>query len=394
MTSDWMQNGEIPLFIFDARLTLRFWNDTANIWSTDRLSLNVGMTPADLDALGLAGIVDHPDLADLNGRAQGEALNVTVPETQMSVLVIPLTALSGEQYRVLALLPSDAAAHSHTELIDRVFDWMMQQAERSSDLEQRMTARGQQIVQSEKMAAIGQLAAGVAHEINNPIGYINSNLNTLSHYVSQLVSLGDFVENASSLDEVKAQLAVMDFDFLRQDIQDCIHESAEGASRVRDIIAALKDFSHADDGRIEECDLTEVFQSTLKLVHNELKYHCTVHEEYGDLPLVSCNINQIKQVAMNLIINASQAIEQQGNLWIRTGCTGNGVWFEIEDDGPGIAREHFKRVFEPFFTTKPVGEGTGLGLSLSYNIMQRHEGTLEFESSQGSGTRFRGWLPG
>lgn len=390
MPDRWFQRPEAPLFVFDGRWTLRFWNQSAQDMSEDRTPLSIGLSIEDLGTMGFADIASHPGLTAL----EGEALTLPVGYGTDRIVVIPVLTRSGRDYWLLTLLPgTEAASGQASEVISTVFDWLMQQGEASDEGHEPMSTRNQQIIQSEKMAAIGQLAAGVAHEINNPIGYINSNLNALSHYVSQLMGLTNMIETAKTLDEVKAQLTAMDYGFLREDIQNCIRESTEGTNRVRDIIAALKDFTHADDGRMEACDLKDVFQSTLKLVHNEVKYQCEVEEVYQSESPVLCNANQIKQVAMNLIVNAAHAIEQQGVIRIRTGEDQAGVWFSVEDNGHGIPYEVQRHIFEPFFTTKPVGRGTGLGLSLSYNILQRHGGSLTFESTPGKGTAFTGWIP-
>lgn len=378
------------MFVFDSNWTLRFWNQPAQDLSADRTQLEIGLSVEDMAPLGLTPIKGHSGLSALDG----EALTILLEENSGKAVVIPISTRAKRNYWVLALLPEvDSDAKQESEVIEHVFDWLMHQSEESAESESPMSKRNQQLIQSEKMAAIGQLAAGVAHEINNPIGYINSNLNALSQYVSQLMGLTNMIGTAKTLDEVKAQLNAIDYDFLREDIQDCIRESTEGASRVRDIIAALKDFSHADDGRMEGCDLKEVFQSTLKLVNNEVKYRCKVQESYRSVSQVYCNANQIKQVAMNLIVNAAHAIEQHGTIQIQTGEDDAGVWFSVEDDGHGIPLPIQKHIFEPFFTTKPVGHGTGLGLSLSYNILQRHGGSLTFESTPGQGTVFTGWIP-
>ncbi len=390
MSATWLQRPEAPIFVFDSQRVLRYWNEPAQGWTADRALLKEGLTVDDLAPLGFTSLFNLSTLATF----EGEALQVPLENDPGSGLIIPISTRSQHDFWVLVLLPDvDSEAVRKSDVIEDVFSWLMRQGEAMAGAEGPMSARNQQLIQSEKMAAIGQLAAGVAHEINNPIGYINSNLNALSHYVNQLTGLANMIDTAKSLDEVKAQLNAIDYDFLRNDIQDCIRESTEGASRVRDIIAALKDFSHADDGRMEACELKDVFQSTLKLVYNEVKYRCEIKETYESESLVYCNANQIKQVAMNLIVNAAHAIEQQGTILIRTGEDDTDVWFSVEDDGHGIPYPVQKHIFEPFYTTKPIGQGTGLGLSLSYNILQRHGGSLTFESKPGQGTVFTGRIP-
>lgn len=255
----------------------------------------------------------------------------------------------------------------------------------------------QQLLQSEKMAAIGQLAAGVAHEINNPIGFVNSNLGTLKTYIERLMMLVDAYEAVASggdpaLIAVARQKA--DLEFLREDLPSLVRESHDGLSRVTKIVQDLKDFSHVDQAEIQEADLNAGLESTLNVVWNEIKYKAEVVRELGDIPRVSCVPAQINQVFMNLLVNAAQAIEQRGKITVRSGRDKDFVWFEIEDTGKGMSEEVRRRIFEPFYTTKPVGKGTGLGLSISYDIVvKKHGGQLDVSSTPGVGTTFRIWLP-
>jgi len=256
-----------------------------------------------------------------------------------------------------------------------------------------------QILQSEKMAAIGQLAAGVAHEINNPVGFVNSNLGTLKNYVASLLDLIDAyeqceAEQAIRSDRLAAAKAGIDLDFLRQDIVALLGESRDGLDRVKKIVQDLKDFSHVDEAELQDADLNAGLESTLNVVWNELKYKADVVRQYGELPPVRCVPGQLNQVFMNLLVNAAQAIEQHGTITLRSGSEGDQVWIEVTDSGRGMTPEVQKRVFEPFFTTKPVGKGTGLGLSLAYDIIvKKHGGSIDLESAPGQGTTFRVRLP-
>lgn len=258
-----------------------------------------------------------------------------------------------------------------------------------------------QLMQSEKMASIGQLAAGVAHEINNPVGYVNSNLRSLKGYVEDLLML---LQRYEALEETlpdsadKLALAALreklDIPFLTQDLNDLIRESLEGIDRVKQIVRDLKDFSHVDEATWEWADLHHGINSTLNIVHNELKYKAEVIKEFGDIPQIYCLPSQLNQVFMNLLVNAGHAIGEQGTIHIRTGVLKDDqVWIEIEDSGSGIPPDQLKRIFEPFFTTKEVGKGTGLGLSLAYGIIEKHQGSIEVKSEVGRGTRFRIQLP-
>ncbi|WP_223247261.1 ATP-binding protein [Sulfuriferula sp. AH1] len=262
------------------------------------------------------------------------------------------------------------------------------------------SAQGQ-LLQSEKMASIGQLAAGVAHEINNPIGYVYSNLSTLEKYLEDIFRIMDDYEIAESLisdndvlSRLQAAKESLDFKFLKEDLPALMNESKEGITRVKKIVQDLKDFSHSD--ATEEwrfVDILEGINSTLNIVNNEIKYKAEVIKKYDLIPEVECLSSQLNQVFMNLLVNAAHAIEERGVITIRTGRVDDEVWIEVADTGIGIAQENMKRIFDPFFTTKPVGKGTGLGLSLSYGIVQKHHGRIEVQSKVGAGTAFRVCLP-
>ncbi|MGV3741866.1 MAG: ATP-binding protein [Burkholderiaceae bacterium] len=270
------------------------------------------------------------------------------------------------------------------------------------ELNERFTLTQEKLIQSEKLASIGQLAAGVAHEINNPIGYIFSNFGSLETYISNLLTMLDAYEEAESSissNEVRAKLLSVreriELDYVKEDIPVLLNESKEGIVRVRKIVQDLKDFSHVDAH--QEWQWTNLHQgidSTLNIVSNEVKYKADVVREYGEIPEIECLASQINQVIMNLIVNAAHAISgPRGKITIRTGCLEDKVWIEVEDTGSGIPADLMPRIFDPFFTTKPVGSGTGLGLSLSYGIIQKHRGTIEVQSEVGHGTCFRITLP-
>ncbi len=265
-----------------------------------------------------------------------------------------------------------------------------------------------QLMQSEKLASIGQLAAGVAHEINNPIGFVHSNMGSLEHYFTRLLRVLEHFEAHRELiagtgdpgrawvAEVEALKAEADFEFLKEDIPTLLAESREGTERVRRIVQDLRDFSRVDSAQQWElADLRTGLDSTLNIVMNEVKYKAEVVKEYGPIPPVECIPSQLNQVFMNLVVNAAQAMPEgrRGTIALRCGSAGNEAWVEVADDGSGMSEETLKKIFDPFFTTKPVGKGTGLGLSLSYGIVEKHGGRIEVESSPGVGTRFRVVLP-
>jgi signal transduction histidine kinase len=266
-------------------------------------------------------------------------------------------------------------------------------------LNEKLESAHVQLLQSEKMASIGQLAAGVAHEINNPVGFVNSNLGTLEKYMTELFKVIAAYQQAEAkaggelCPEVAQVRKSVDLPYLMEDVPNLIKESREGLTRVKRIVQDLKDFSHVDESTWQQADLEKGMDSTLNVVTSEIKYKAEVVKEYAGLPEVECMPSQINQVFMNLLVNASQAIETKGVITIRSGVEGEEVWLEVADTGKGIAPEHLNRIFDPFFTTKPVGTGTGLGLSLSYGIVQKHGGRIEAKSEVGKGTTMRVWLP-
>ena len=258
-----------------------------------------------------------------------------------------------------------------------------------------------QLMQAEKLASVGQLAAGVAHEINNPIGFINSNLGVLKGQVAGLLSVIAAYEKADTvlashpalLEEINKARKAADLEFLQEDIQNLVAESIDGVRRVKTIVDNLKDFSRVDTAEWQYANLERGLESTLNIVWNEIKYKAEVIKEYAGLPEIECIASQLNQVFMNLLVNAAHAIVEQGVITLRTGFDEKEVWVEVEDTGQGIRQEHLARIFEPFFTTKAVGKGTGLGLSLAYGIVQRHHGRIDVKSEWGKGTAFRVILP-
>jgi len=261
-----------------------------------------------------------------------------------------------------------------------------------------------QLVQSEKLASVGQLAAGVAHEINNPIGFITSNLGTLASYADVMTRLINgyrgYAASAKQqsprpelLDDMNQLEEEEDIEFILEDIDGLLSDSIAGSKRVKDIVQGLKSFSRVDDAQVSREDLHVGIESTLKVVANEIKYNSEVVKQFGDIPLVPCNLAQVNQVFMNMLVNAAQAFEKQGTITITTKVVGDNAVVEFKDNGSGIPADKLGSIFDPFFTTKPVGAGTGLGLSISYGIIQDHGGTIEVESEVGVGTVFSIHLP-
>jgi two-component system NtrC family sensor kinase len=304
------------------------------------------------------------------------------------------------QERTLAL----EAALRDNEKVNRDLRAAKAQLEAEKDEQNKLIKKladaDSQLLQSEKLASIGQLAAGVAHEINNPIGFVNSNLGTLNGYVGELLGLIDAYQAAEPLlpaspqkDALLAARQRADLDYLRQDIVDLIAESSDGTDRVRKIVQDLRDFSRTGEITWERADLHAGLDSTLNLLSSELRFKADIVRDYGELPLVECIPSQINQVFMNLLANAAQAITGHGTVTLRSGCSGDQVWVSVSDTGGGISPEHLAKIFDPFFTTKPVGKGTGLGLSVSYGIIDKHGGQLSATSQPGAGATFTVRLP-
>ncbi len=283
--------------------------------------------------------------------------------------------------------------------LEQANHWLLDSNTELKQLNEKLESIHIQLLQSEKMASIGQLAAGVAHEINNPIGFVNSNVGTLSKYMTNLFDVISAYEAAEArvgghqCPEVAQIKAKVDLTYLKEDIPNLLRESQEGLTRVKRIVQDLKDFSHVDESNWQQANLEQGMDSTLNVVANEIKYKAKVVKEYSGLPDIECMPSQLNQVFMNLLVNAAQAIASNGVITIRTGSSGDEVWVEVEDTGKGIPAENLSRIFDPFFTTKAIGEGTGLGLALSYGIVQKHNGRIEVKSEVGKGTTFRIWVP-
>jgi len=256
-----------------------------------------------------------------------------------------------------------------------------------------------QLVHSEKMASLGQLAGGVAHELNNPAGFLYSNMDTLMRYVTklkQLLATYDTItlpeEVAPKVHQLKREIG---YETLLGDLSSTIVDCAEGATRIRDIVLNLRTFSRLDEAELKIIDIHAGIDATIRLLSQYYtSNHITLKRDYGDLPPVLCYAGQLNQVWMNLLTNAAQAIGPgRGEVRIETRLIDDMVAVRISDTGSGIQSEHLKKIFDPFFTTKPVGEGTGLGLSISYGIIERHGGTLQVQSTPTEGTTFITLIP-
>lgn len=275
------------------------------------------------------------------------------------------------------------------------------QNEKTEHLEliRRLEEAHNYLLQSEKMASIGQLAAGIAHEINNPVGFITSNLGMLQRYAERFSCLLDAYEKLETelsnesrdkLDRLKSEI---DITFVKEDIDNILKESLSGLGRVKKIVQSLTDFSQGGETDFRWFDLHQCLDDTLSVIAHELRHKVNIIRDYGSVPMVECVPSELNQVFMNLLVNSAQAIAERGRIIIRTYPRGEFVCIEIIDNGHGVPAEIAHRIFDPFFTTKPIGKGSGLGLSISHGIVRKHHGQIEMESTPGGGTLFRVSIP-
>jgi two-component system, NtrC family, sensor kinase len=262
-------------------------------------------------------------------------------------------------------------------------------------LNKRLDKAHGQLLQNEKLASVGQLAAGMAHEINNPIGFVSSNLGSLDKHVHALLRLIEHYEalehDGSIASEKLAALALLkqsiDYDYLREDVRDLLNESRQGVERVRKIVKSLKDFAReGNEYQWSEVDLHHCLESTLDVLNREFVDRCEIHRDYGDIPHVLCLASEINQVLMSVLLNAAQAINGHGSISLRTRQHDGKVAITITDTGSGIPEDVMPKIFDPFFTTKAVGAGSGLGLSVAYGSLKRHDGDIKIDSVPGQGT--------
>lgn len=295
---------------------------------------------------------------------------------------------------------------------------LQEQNEKLEQVNHDLAETQQQLVQSEKMASVGQLAAGVAHEINNPLGFVLSNLNTLKGYVDEyqeacqlVIQFLDATEQPKRRNIANKMLNHFkdaEFDYLDEDSDEILTESIKGLGRITEIVKNLKQFSRADSDDMHECDINECIKTALNMVSNEVKYHCTINTDLAPLPATMGNMGKLIQVFTNLLINGGQAIasglddsngnsmgggKTSGKIDVKTYQKIDTIYVEISDTGKGIPDDILDKIFNPFFTTKPVGEGTGLGLSICYDIIQEHGGDIRVASAVGQGTTFTITLP-
>lgn len=293
--------------------------------------------------------------------------------------------------------------------IEKYLEILSELEGKNKELQQEIAERKQMeqmLIQSEKMASIGTLAAGIAHEINNPMGYIYSNLRAMEKYNKKSIDFCNIIQviieeySNSEIDELKELINKLinfkndnKFDFMLTDMKDAIEESIEGSEKVKKIVSDLKDFSRVEKYEMKLADVNDNIEKTLNIVWNELKYKAKIVKEFRELPEIKCDIQRLSQVFMNVLVNAAHAIEKNGIITIKTFCVNNSIVIQISDNGKGIPEANINRIFDAFFTTKEPGKGTGLGLSISYKIIQNHKGIIDVESEVGKGTTFTIKLP-
>lgn len=402
--------------IVDSQYNIVFWNN----FFSDRMQLSIG------DTEGKSLLDLFPDQATFLKRKLQSVFvlkNATFSYWEQRPVVFqlkssrPITGEECQMYQNVEIYPifnenndvdfacitvyDMTVTASYHQQLTRLTTQLEEEKAQQQVLIGKLEEAHNQLLQSEKMAAIGQLAAGVAHEINNPVGFIFSNLQSLQDYLSRMQKYIDLL--VKIVDKIpQPTLHQLKSDYVQRNqlamvLDDCpalVAESLEGAERVMAIVKSLKEFSHVDSTEWTASDLCLGIESTLRILNNELKYKAEVVRHYpDDLPLLYCQPMQLNQVFMNLLANAAQAMNSFGRIDIFLEHQPEKITIKIKDSGSGISPENMKRIFEPFFTTKPVGQGTGLGLSLSYTIVRRHKGKISVESELGVGTTFFIELP-
>lgn len=332
--------------------------------------------------LAVAVITAHPD-HKLSALQAGARDFISKPFEKLEVLTRIHNML---EVRVLQKALQDDNADLERK-VRRREAVLLRRTSQLNTLNERISDVEQQLVQADKLASIGLLAAGVAHEINNPIAYVSSNFGKLEQYLAVLTPDPQHSPNQAPTPER--------LEMIRADMPDLLSEINEGITRIRKIVRSLQDFARteqADDW--QRVILQPGIDATLHMVSNELKYKAEIVTEFAELPEIDCLPSQINQVLLNLLINAAHAMgTERGTITLRTGFDALEVWLQVSDTGSGIDPTILKRIFDPFFTTKPIGQGTGLGLSISYGIVQAHQGTLSVASTLGVGTTFTIRLP-
>jgi len=328
-----------------------------------------------------------------------------------SLIVMAAYAHFGTRKSILLRLQVDDANETLRDINARLEAEIVERLAAESALRERNgqleTANRQlaeahsQLLQSEKLASVGQLAAGIAHEINNPLAFVHSNLNTLGRYANDVVALvgayeaceDDGLDKTEATRNLQQLKKLVQIDFIRDDLPSLCSESSDGLSRVERIVRDLKEFTRVDRGGRQPTDLHQCIEQTLSVAAHELQAKADIAREFGELPLVECVPAQVNQALLNLLLNAAQAMDSRGTITVRTGIDASSAWIAIADTGRGIEAANLGRIFDPFFTTRSVGSGIGLGLSMVYCCAKQHGGRIEADSAPGKGSVFTLRLP-
>jgi signal transduction histidine kinase len=409
--------GKLPLGIcvLDRDLRIQYWNDffasrlnfCQDVIGQNLLELFPSQSKFLQKKLKSVLVLNNSSFSYWEHRPHIFEFNSTRPITGEETLmfqnleIVPLEVEGNDVLSLCLILQDVTEQASYFQAQKELAQALEREHAEQTLLLQQLQATQNQLLHAEKMASIGQLAAGIAHEINNPIGFIRSNLQTLQEYVAKMLKGLDFSEKLVQKSQTPTVVNLLadymqrlQLSYIKTDAAELIDESLSGATRVSNIINNLRAFSHVNDDAWQYADLKQSMESTLALLINELKYKVTVHEQYDDdLPLLYCQPVQLNQVFMIIILNAVQAIADKGDIWITVARHDNTLVVSIRDNGCGMSDEVKKRVFEPFFTTKEVGKGTGLGLSMAYNVLQVHQGKIDITSTERDGSTVTLFLP-
>jgi signal transduction histidine kinase len=307
------------------------------------------------------------------------AYGKAVPWSAWIVLIVGLL--------ITGVISAFAASLTHSARVEKI---VHKRTAELKDAHEKVRESEMMLIQAEKLSSLGEMVAGVAHEINTPLGFIRCNLEMMDEQLleMQMACSENIAEKPDGSSDV-----LMDFNMKMDDFASMVSETTQGIDRINEIVVSLKDFSRMDRLNFDEVDLHRCIDSTLNIAHNKIKHVAKVVKDYGQLPLVSCASGQINQVLLNIIINASQAIDGFGEISISTRSQGDKVSIAIQDNGKGMSEATKQKVFQPFFTTKDVGKGTGLGLSICDKIIRQHNGEILIDSTEGMGTTFTIILP-
>lgn len=403
----------LPLPAFDRELNFKELMggiDESKLIDSLSLLLATDVQISSRDGRFVIGKLPEPPVKKIPLRPEMEAVaylqvNASVDDEKIHAGRIQLEILLKSSARYL--MASDLHLHAIQDDFDKLekehqalIESEARYRELSVNLEERVAeqvktidAAQRQLYQSEKMASVGQLAAGVAHEINNPIGFINSNLNTAKSYVNDLQKLADIINDADTVEQVKTVMQEININFILEDFIQMMNESIDGAARVTKIVKDLKDFSNIDHNEEELADINDVIKSVCNVANSEIIQTAALTIDAGDIPKTICRPGFLGQVFVNVLLNAAKAVDEDGHIHISSGLENGKITVRISDNGCGIPEELIDRIFDPFFTTNEVGDGTGLGLTVSRDIILSHQGEFLVESQPDKGTTFIIQLP-